>query len=138
MHDFQWTNPFGEKLARRFAMLKVKVLRTQQHLIPDLVDLVYTTPICKSFLSLLIGNQTFACKAKSRRLQTLNESSRGRVHRLNNITHWRPRVEAISQLKRRCTDGLIVRCIMSNLCMHVTTEYPNHLVQQRQNVAGTF
>jgi hypothetical protein len=29
LHDLKWTNPFGEKLARWLAMLKVKVLRKQ-------------------------------------------------------------------------------------------------------------
>jgi hypothetical protein len=99
LHDFKWTNPFGEKLARRFAMLQVKVLCTQQYLFTNLVDLVYTTPICKRFLSLLSGNQTFACKTE-RILQTLNECSRRWVHRLYDIIHWSLRVVAVSQLKR--------------------------------------
>jgi hypothetical protein len=115
LHDFEWTNPFGEKLARLFAMLKVKVLRTQQYLIPDFKLLVYTTLVCKRFLSLLSGNQTFACKAKSR-LQTLNKSSRRWVHDFNDLTHWSPRVIAISQLKRGRTDGLVNSCIMGKLC----------------------
>jgi hypothetical protein len=70
LHDFKWTNPCGEKLARRFGML-----RTQQYLIPNFVDFLYTTLVRKSFLSLLRRNQTSACKAE-RRLQTLNKSSR--------------------------------------------------------------
>jgi hypothetical protein len=91
LHDFKWINPFGEKLARLFAMLKVKVLRTQQYLISNFKLLVYTTLVCKRFLSLLSGNQTFACKAE-RRLQTLAESSRRWVHDFNDLTHWSPRL----------------------------------------------
>jgi hypothetical protein len=78
-------------------MLQNKVLRTQQHLITNFVDFLYTTLVCKSFLSLLSGNQQLACKAE-RRLQTLNESSRRWVHNLNNLTHWSPRVIAIGEL----------------------------------------
>src|SRR6476646_2429484 len=96
-------------------MLQVQVFCVQQYLIPDFVDLVYTTLVCKCFLSLLSCNQTFACKAE-RRLQTLNESSRRWVHDFNNLTHWSPRMIAISQLKRGRTDGLVNRCIMGKLC----------------------
>jgi hypothetical protein len=39
LHDFKWTNPFGEKLAIRFAMLQFEVLRTQQHIVTNFVDL---------------------------------------------------------------------------------------------------
>jgi hypothetical protein len=66
LHDFKWTNPFGEKLARLFAMLQTKVLRTQQHLITDLQGLLNTILVCKRFLSLLSRNQTFACKLRLR------------------------------------------------------------------------
>jgi hypothetical protein len=115
LHDFKWTNSFGEKLARLLAMLQIKVLRTQQHLISDLQGLLNSILVCKRFLSLLSRNQTFACKAE-RRLQTLNESSRRWVHDFNNLTHWSPRMIAVSQLKRGRTDGLVNRCIMGDLC----------------------
>jgi hypothetical protein len=99
-----------------FAMLQIKVLCTQQHLITDLQGLLNTILVCKRFLSLLSRNQTFACKAE-RRLQTLNESSRRWVHDFNNLTSWSPRMMAVSQLKRGRTDGLVNRCIMGKLCM---------------------
>jgi hypothetical protein len=113
--QLQMDQSIREKLARLFAVFKVKVLRTQQYRVPDFKFLVYTTLVCKRFLSLLSGNQTFACKAE-RRLQALNESSRRWVHDFNDLTHQSPQVIAISQLKRGCTDGLFNSCIMGKLC----------------------
>jgi hypothetical protein len=89
--------PFGEKLAIRFAMLQIKVLRTQEHLITHFVDFLYMTLICKRFLSLLSGNQTSACKAKGR-LQMLNKSSRSWVLNFYNLTHWSLQVIARQSL----------------------------------------
>jgi hypothetical protein len=45
----------------RFVSLCFRLRYFVLHLVTDLIDLLYTTLICKRFLSLLNSNQTFAC-----------------------------------------------------------------------------
>ena len=115
LHDFKWTNPFGEKLTTSFAVLYIKVLRTQKDLISNREHFLRTMLVCKRFLSLLSCNQTLACKGESR-LPTLNESFRLWVHNFQFFTRWSPWVKTEVQEKRCLTYRRVKRCVMGKLC----------------------
>jgi hypothetical protein len=65
LHDFEWTNPFWEKLAISFAMLYIQVLRTQKKLFSNFLGLFNHVLICICLLSLLSSNQQLACQGES-------------------------------------------------------------------------
>jgi hypothetical protein len=60
LHDFKWTNPSGEKLAICFAMLQVKVLRTQQHIVNNFIGLALHDAYLQT-LSVFVDRQSTTC-----------------------------------------------------------------------------
>jgi hypothetical protein len=115
LHDFEWTNPFWEKLAINLAMLYVQVLRIEKNLLSCFIELFDLVLIRIRLLSLLSSNQQLACQGESL-LQSFNEGSRIRVHIIALTTHWSPRVAALIQVKRRGLNRFVESVVMGKFC----------------------
>jgi hypothetical protein len=86
-------------------MLQIKVLRTQQHLITDLIGLLNTILVCKRVMSLLSRNQTFACWEKIANAQRKQQTLGSRLQQPHPLESAGGSHNG--QLKRGRTDGLV-------------------------------